>query len=29
VLTIDFDRLAIGAGTKVIDVGCCAGRHSF
>jgi SAM-dependent methyltransferase len=29
VLTVDFDRLGIGAGTKVIDVGCGAGRHSF
>jgi SAM-dependent methyltransferase len=28
-LTVDFDRLAIGHGTKVIDVGCGAGRHSF
>ena len=28
-LTVDFDRLDIGAGTKVIDVGCGAGRHSF
>jgi SAM-dependent methyltransferase len=28
-LTVDFDRLRIGAGTKVIDVGCGAGRHSF
>jgi SAM-dependent methyltransferase len=28
-LTVDFDRLAIGPGTKVIDVGCGAGRHSF
>src|SRR6202795_3112240 len=28
-LTVDFDRLAIGAGAKVIDVGCGAGRHSF
>ena len=28
-LTVDFDRLGIGAGTKVIDVGCGAGRHSF
>jgi SAM-dependent methyltransferase len=29
VLTVDFDRLGIGPGTKVIDVGCGAGRHSF
>jgi len=29
VLTVDFDRLDIGNGTKVIDVGCGAGRHSF
>jgi SAM-dependent methyltransferase len=29
VLTVDFDRLDIGHGTKVIDVGCGAGRHSF
>jgi SAM-dependent methyltransferase len=29
VLTVDFDRLGIGAGTRVIDVGCGAGRHSF
>jgi SAM-dependent methyltransferase len=28
-LTVDFDRLGIGAGTKVIDVGCGQGRHSF
>ena len=28
-LTVDFDRLSIGHGTKVIDVGCGAGRHSF
>jgi SAM-dependent methyltransferase len=26
---VDFDRLGIGHGTKVIDVGCGAGRHSF
>ncbi|WP_068271015.1 class I SAM-dependent methyltransferase [Aldersonia kunmingensis] len=28
-LTVDFDRLGIGAGTRMIDVGCGAGRHSF
>ncbi len=28
-LTVDFDLLGVGAGTKVIDVGCGAGRHSF
>jgi SAM-dependent methyltransferase len=28
-LTVDFDRLGIGPGTKVIDVGCGAGRHAF
>ncbi len=28
-LTVDFDRLGIGPDTKVIDVGCGAGRHSF
>ncbi|MBO0880560.1 MAG: class I SAM-dependent methyltransferase [Mycobacterium sp.] len=28
-LTVDFGRLGIGPGTKVIDVGCGAGRHSF
>lgn len=28
-LTVDFDRLGVGAGTSVIDVGCGAGRHSF
>jgi SAM-dependent methyltransferase len=29
VLTVDFDRLGIGPGTSVIDVGCGAGRHTF
>ncbi len=28
-LTVDFDRLAIGPSTTVIDVGCGAGRHAF
>lgn len=28
-LTVDFDRLRVGSGTRVIDVGCGAGRHAF
>ena len=28
-LTVDFDRLGVGPGVKVIDVGCGAGRHTF
>lgn len=28
-LTVDFDRLGVGPGTTMIDVGCGAGRHSF
>ncbi len=28
-LTVDFDRLGVGEGTSLIDVGCGAGRHSF
>lgn len=28
-LTVDFDRLGVEAGSKVIDVGCGAGRHTF
>ena len=28
-LTVDFDRLGVGPGTRMIDVGAGAGRHSF
>ena len=28
-LTVDFDRLRVGAGDLVLDVGCGAGRHSI
>ena len=28
-LTVDFDKLGVGPGSSVIDVGCGAGRHSF
>ena len=28
-LTVDYDRLRVGPGSNVIDVGCGAGRHSF
>ncbi len=28
-LTVDFDQLGVGAGTRMIDVGCGAGRHTF
>jgi SAM-dependent methyltransferase len=28
-LTVDYSRLRIGVGTRVIDVGCGAGRHSY
>ena len=28
-LTVDYDRMRIGPGATVIDVGCGAGRHSF
>ena len=28
-LTVDFDRLRVGRGTRFIDAGAGAGRHSF
>jgi SAM-dependent methyltransferase len=28
-LTVDYDRLGIGPGSAVIDIGCGAGRHSY
>ncbi|HET6627252.1 MAG TPA: methyltransferase domain-containing protein [Nocardioidaceae bacterium] len=28
-LTVDFDRLEVAAGDRVLDMGCGAGRHAF
>ena len=28
-LTVDFDRLGLKPGDRVIDMGCGAGRHAF
>ena len=28
-LTVDFSRLPVGPGDRVLDLGCGAGRHAF
>ncbi|MFI6449943.1 class I SAM-dependent methyltransferase [Streptosporangium amethystogenes] len=28
-LTVDFDRLPVGPGTRLLDLGCGGGRHAF
>jgi SAM-dependent methyltransferase len=29
VLTVDLDRLGVGSGTRLLDLGCGGGRHAF
>jgi SAM-dependent methyltransferase len=29
VLTVDFERLGVGPGARVLDLGCGGGRHAF
>src|SRR5205807_8736908 len=28
-LTVDYDRLGLGAGDRLLDLGCGGGRHAF
>lgn len=28
-LTVDYDRLRVGPGTRLLDLGCGRGRHTF